>query len=610
MFAAVGMGDGMFDRFLVWLSAGVVTAGVSIAMVAGAGLALADDGQTSGAGKGTSSESSNSAGKKPDSDKEGSKPEPKNDDKTGKPAGDTDAASGNGATKDQSATGEVPSEAASDGDTPPVKDTIAEKTAKKGSDHEAVEPATHETEVRHTSAAASQPEVKKDVKKDGAKGATDADVPAQTEAARVQAVDAAVPAGQAVVAAKSKQAIATTALAFAAAEPAATPKGPTLINVIGTIFFGLFDMVTKVIAGPPAVPPNSNVRVGRSTLQIDCGDGYTAEADWYVPTSQEPPQGLIYLQHGILARAGYYNVTAAALAESTNSIVVAPTISSNIFACDSCHLTGDPMQFAIAKLFSGDRAALNASLDAAFEGEDIALPEKYVLVGHSGGSSAVGGVAGYASQLGGPNGSPDLAGVILFDTNDIGEFVSRGIAKVPLTTPVYYVAADPSLIDNFDQVSGVMKELRPNQFTGVHLVGGVHTDPVDGTNPLPQFFMRLALGTPKPQNVAAAKLLASGWINDMFSSGPDTGVYPGPGAAMDIETDFGTAHVVGLGGPLHQLSFFESLVSFFYGQIGNLRFGSCAADVDALLAEELATSTDSFAGSATQGLCHRGGEQV
>ena len=61
---------------------------------------------------------------------------------------------------------------------------------------------------------------------------------------------------------------------------------------------------------------------------------------------------------------------------------------------------------------------------------------------------------------------------------------------------------------------------------------------------------------------------------------------------------------------LHQLTFFESLVSFFYGQIGNLRFGGCAADVGALLAEELATSTDSFAVSATRGLCHRGSEQA
>jgi hypothetical protein len=606
----------MLDRFLLWLSAGVVTAGVSMAMVAGAGFAVADDGTPSGAGGGTSSESSNSTGKKADSDKKESKPDPKKDEPAGgeqsADAGDTDAegTSETGANESQSTTTEE--------DAPPKHDTTSDDTAKKGNDPEAAEPAGHKTGGRldRPAAAAAQPkpDIKPDVKKDAVKDAVadtkDAVVPAQAEESTAPAVDSVERVGEAVPAAKTEQTPVATKLAFTTAEPAAVAKGPTLINVIGTVFFGLFDMFTNFIAGPPVVPPNSNVRVGRSTLQIDCGDGYTAQADWYVPTSQEPPKGLIYLQHGILANASYYNVTAAALAESTNSIVVAPTITSNIFACDSCFLIGDPMHFAIAKLFSGDRAALNASLDAAFEGEDIALPQKYVLLGHSGGSQVAAGVAGYASQLAGPNGSPDLAGVILFDTNDIGGFLSRGIAKVPLTTPVYYLGGDPSLINNFDEMGGVMKRLRPNRFTGVHLIGGVHTDVSQGTNPLPQFFMNLALGTPKPENAAAVKLVASGWINDMFSTGPDTGVYPSPGAAMDILTESGTAHVVGLGGPLHQLSFFESLVSFFYGQIGNLRFGYCAADVDALLAEELAKSTDSVAVGATRGRCQRRSEQA
>ena len=72
-------------------------------------------------------------------------------------------------------------------------------------------------------------------------------------------------------------------------EPA---PAPTLINVIGSLFFGLFDTFAKIFAGPPSVPANYDVRVARSALEIDCGDGYTTEADWYVPMSQEPPQGL------------------------------------------------------------------------------------------------------------------------------------------------------------------------------------------------------------------------------------------------------------------------------------------------------------------------------
>ena len=42
----------MVDRFLVWLGAGVVTAGMSVAMVTGAGVAVAEDGAASADGGG------------------------------------------------------------------------------------------------------------------------------------------------------------------------------------------------------------------------------------------------------------------------------------------------------------------------------------------------------------------------------------------------------------------------------------------------------------------------------------------------------------------------------------------------------------------------------
>jgi hypothetical protein len=100
-------------------------------------------------------------------------------------------------------------------------------------------------------------------------------------------------------------------------------------------------------------------------------------------------------------------------------------------------------------------------------------------------------------------------------------------------------------------------------------------------------------------------VLATGWINDMFSDGPDSGFYAAPGTQHDIETDAGTAHVVALGGPLYQPSFFESLISLVYGQINNLRFGNCAADVDALLADEL---TGSVAGASSA--CRSGAENA
>ena len=671
----------MADRILAWLGAGILTAGMSVATIAGAGLAIADDGASAGNGGDTASASANPSDAKPNADVADSDNEPtpdvgdpdpdpveSDDEQTddelgtggGQSVGDDDEKAGERddegkgaeARRDNRRSTRDKQAAANDERTDDVK------TAPPSESADAIDAVDAHVEDTVGVEAADPPVVNVPVQGDDTIAVTQtpaSEAPPATEperfrrrrvrhlrrvilrhqpaesvrvhhdtgGARSTAADVdAHGSGAAGVRERLRVAvIGRTAGGPAVDEPdpgpgraelrptetpvQAAPAAPTLINVIGTLAFNLLDTFVKVFAGPPSVPANYNVRVARSTLEIDCGDGYTTEADWYVPTSQAPPQGLIYLQHGFLTQPGFYNATAASLAESTNSIVVVPSITSNFFACDSCHLTGDPMHFAVAKLFSGDRAALNASFAAAFPDEDITLPQKYVLVGHSGGSSMAAAVAGFASQLGGPNGSPDLAGVILFDTNDIGEFVSRGIAKVPLRTPVYYVGAEPHIINNFDEVSGVMKELRPNEFTGVHLVGGVHIDILESTNPIPQFIAGLALGAPRPENAAAAKLLASGWINDMFSTGTDTGIYPAPGAALDVETESGTAHVVALGGPTYQPSFFESLISLFYGQINNLRFGVCAADVDALLAAELAGSS-----SGVSSACRSRGENL
>src|SRR5262245_59483038 len=57
----------MVDRFLVWLGAGMVTAGVAAAMVAGAGVAVADSPPGSDAKGSTSSESAKPTENKADS---------------------------------------------------------------------------------------------------------------------------------------------------------------------------------------------------------------------------------------------------------------------------------------------------------------------------------------------------------------------------------------------------------------------------------------------------------------------------------------------------------------------------------------------------------------
>ena len=92
-------------------------------------------------------------------------------------------------------------------------------------------------------------------------------------------------------------------------------------------------------------------------------NGHEVPADWYFPEATPgkeapPPERIIYLQHGFLARGVFYDYTASYLAKQTNSIVVAPTLTSNIFATDGMWLGGDQMHRAVADLFLDDNDAL------------------------------------------------------------------------------------------------------------------------------------------------------------------------------------------------------------------------------------------------------------
>ncbi|CAN5517875.1 hypothetical protein BH09ACT7_BH09ACT7_07810 [soil metagenome] len=118
---------------------------------------------------------------------------------------------------------------------------------------------------------------------------------------------------------------------------AATPAAAGINDLLGSLPDGIQSIVSNIIgvavtfvAGPPVVPPGSKVTVHSSTL--DLADGHTVPADWYYPEGDEPPQRMILLQHGFLGVGAMYSYTAALLAESTNSVVVVPTLSSNRFA--------------------------------------------------------------------------------------------------------------------------------------------------------------------------------------------------------------------------------------------------------------------------------------
>jgi hypothetical protein len=418
----------MLDRFLLWLGAGVVAASLSAALIAGGGVAAAETEDASDAGA-ASSESTNSNADKPNSDTkdEAADPDPKDD------ADDPDTADPAEPADDDIPATPEPTESAAPSELPedPAVELPADESQKRASNKTASAKSEIDEAVvnrRDETGVTTEPDVTFEEPVVDAKSTQAVTVEPQTPSTPADPVVATVNAET-----KSVDA-AVTELAFAAPEPAATaPAGPTLINVIGTLFFSVFDFVSKLFEGPPVVPAGANVRAGRSSLRIDCGDGYLTDADWYFPTEGEPDK-LIYLQHGAFAQAGLYNVTAAELAERNNAIVVAPSITTNFFACDGCQLGGEQMHAAVAKLFLGDRAALLASAEAAgFTG--TVLPQRFVIAGHSGGGQTAGGAAGYYAKFAPVERLHDMAGVLLLDTSHVGGAIERGVQKIRWTFP-------------------------------------------------------------------------------------------------------------------------------------------------------------------------------
>ena len=291
--------------------------------------------------------------------------------------------------------------------------------------------------------------------------------------------------------------------------------------------YNLYTSTMQFLAGPARAPFGSNVRVERSTLTL--GSGVEVPADWYFPDNDEPPTGIIYFQHGMLATSSFYSATAAYLAEKTNSIVVAPTLTWNVFDTANLPLMLPETHRAVAELFAGDRAALNASAHAA--GYVGTLPGRVVLAGHSAGGGLAVGVAGYMAELGIAD---DLAGVVMLDGSSYLDYMTANLAKIPLSIPVYNLAGEPGTWNTFGDANIRLNEARPGMFTGVLVEGGRHSDSMQSTSPVIQFAAYLATGFSSLSNIDANEVLAAGWINDMFAGSHTANLYGAPGTTVTI----------------------------------------------------------------------------
>jgi YVTN family beta-propeller protein len=278
----------------------------------------------------------------------------------------------------------------------------------------------------------------------------------------------------------------------------------------------------------------TSITTGRSALALPGTNGYAVMATWYFPNHDEPPTGLVYLQHGFYRTSDNVSALAQQLADRTNSIVVTPDISSNYF--DPYNIWGSPIERAVASMFLGDRSELTASAAAA-AGHAIRLPEQFVLAGHSAGGTLVSATAGYIADSGAID---TLKAVILFDTVD--SYDARiGLAKLTGANarPVYLIAAQPCACNYGGRHAYNIINSPPSEFVAIMLDGGGHLD-AEGAST--NWYAEWFCGGTSATNAAAVQSITTSWINYVFTGSPSD--ITGPVGTV-IPIDGTTARVIG-----------------------------------------------------------------
>src|SRR5262249_5664303 len=140
-----------------------------------------------------------------------------------------------------------------------------------------------------------------------------------------------------------------------------------VMRALGAFVAAVVALAVAFVNGTAAAP--ATITVGHSTLNIPCGSGVQAPADWYMPSGT--PSGLVWLVHGWLGTKSDVAPLAQAIATRTGALVVAPSLSPWPWEQGGCWMSGEPLERAVAGLFT-DRTALTASARAA--GWAAALP--------------------------------------------------------------------------------------------------------------------------------------------------------------------------------------------------------------------------------------------
>lgn len=315
----------------------------------------------------------------------------------------------------------------------------------------------------------------------------------------------------------------------------------------------------------PALPGFSNgvtgVQIGHSRLEMPGAFlGDTVAADWYIPTQADgtvDAQGVIWLQHGFAATNIFYSELAMTLAMKTNSIVMAPTLSSIPFTFSGGCLICSTSEQAAAQIFLEEgrsrlvQSALDAGLDAAYTDQ---LLGKFAITGHSAGGGFSAAVASDYLDNGNESQDANLIGVIMFDGVSFG-FLDGTFADEVQTLkaagkPIYQIAAPAQAWNAFGATTDELVEALDGSFAGVVLANGSHVDAMIGVNPLFDFVLQLVTQRVPDGNTAAVFTLSTGWLNDMFAdlspdaqdtrygfyAGANEAVIMGPTAALALAT--------------------------------------------------------------------------
>ena len=266
------------------------------------------------------------------------------------------------------------------------------------------------------------------------------------------------------------------------------------------------------------------------------GRDHVVAAEWWFPDGDE--LGVVWLQHGFARQPRHLAGLAAVLAAEVSAVVVVPAISSRFATASGYWINGHRMHDAIARLFGEDRRRLEASAAAASGHQRTALPEPFVLAGHSAGGNLAAAVAGrtVAIEHAGGLAVDTLKGVVMLDGVDRGGAI--GVALDQLTgmhdRPVWTIAAPDGRCNAGGRGTALLQGARPGRFVGVRLAGGTHLD-AEGTGS--GHIARLACGAPPTENVDALRALAVDWITHLLADSP--------GDARLAGTKAGTTSMVG-----------------------------------------------------------------